>query len=55
MAFRKNKSSINKNLTVDAIVPAYNEENSVPEVIQVIKELPYINNVWSSCRRLMYR
>ncbi len=45
MAFKKNNSSINKNLTVDAIVPAYNEEESVAQVINVIKELDYINNV----------
>lgn len=45
MAFKKNNSSINKNLTVDAIVPAYNEEESVAQVINVIKELDYIDNV----------
>ncbi|WP_295722230.1 glycosyltransferase [uncultured Methanobrevibacter sp.] len=45
MAFKKNNSSINKNLTVDAIVPAYNEEESVAHVINVIKELDYIDNV----------
>ncbi len=45
MTFKKNNSSINKNLTVDAIVPAYNEEESVAQVINVIKELDYIDNV----------
>ena len=44
MAFKTNNSSM-KNLTVDVIVPAYNEEESVAQVINVIKELEYINNV----------
>ncbi len=35
----------NKNLTVSVIIPAYNEEKTVGNVVRVVKSLNYINEV----------
>ncbi|MCI6929728.1 MAG: glycosyltransferase [Methanobrevibacter boviskoreani] len=43
--FRKSSDSSSKNLTVDVVIPAFNEEESVATVIGVIKQLDYIHEV----------
>ena len=42
---KSNSSNSSKYRKVDIVIPAFNEEESVASVVNVIKQLDYINNI----------